>query len=118
VTSSGEVVGKTSKSSLLIIPVPDPHYKTDSLNDVVRISKDYPQLFPQGFDFSKVASMTRTKSEESPASSVYYESGFGGNKQNETTKSDYIILTINDEVSYGNNLFGKFLSRHLSCGLY
>lgn len=88
--------GKTTKSSLLIIPVPDSHYKADSLNDVIRISKDYPQLFPQGFDFGKVAAMTRTKSEESPAASVYYDAGFGAKND---SKADYIILTVNDDVS-------------------
>ena len=89
--------GKTAKSSLLIIPVPDSHYKADSLNDVIRISKDYPQLFPSGFDFGKVAAMTRTKSEESPAASVYYDAGFGAKND---TKADYIILTVNDDVSF------------------
>jgi len=83
--SAGVGAGKTAKSSLLIIPVPDSHYKTENLNDVIRISKEYPQLFPPGFDFGKVAGMTRTKSEDQE----------GGQKND--TKSDYIILTINEE---------------------
>ena len=96
-SSSQPLTGKTTKSSLLIIPVPDSHYKANSLNDVIKIAKEYPQLFPPAFDFSKVASVTRTKQEE--PSPVYYESpSSSGYQVKNDTHSDFIIMTVNEEV--------------------
>lgn len=100
-------IGKTSKSSLLIIPIPDDHPKTESLSDVIQMSKDYPHLFPIGFDFNKIASITRSKSMDevvsSTSSSSYFNSGFTGynshKKNNDSLKSDYIIMTVNEDPS-------------------
>ena len=116
-TSPATLVTKTTKSSLLIIPVPDDHPKASNLNDIIRISKDYPHLFPHGFDFSKVASVTRTKGDESLATpatvgqhtqtrpSAYGgQQGIGGKNE---TKSDYIMVVVNEEV--GHQVITTFL---------
>jgi hypothetical protein len=73
---SAEVAGKP-KSPFIIIPVGEtPNYKMETLNDVIKMSKEYPNLFPQGLDFSKL----KTK-EDGSGSSVYYDPGVAAAQQ-------------------------------------
>lgn len=95
--TSSDIGQKTTKSSLLIIPVPDDHPKANTLNDLIRMSKEYPHLFPHGFDFSKVASVTRTKATPTGQSQPQFAGQGQGQVKNET-KSDYIMVVVNEEA--------------------
>lgn len=100
--STPGLLAKTTKSSLLIIPVPDDHPKASNLNDLIRIQKDYPHLFPRDFDFSKVESVTRTRADQAvtPATSAATNAKpvYSGQQAKNETKSDYIMVVVNEAL--------------------